>query len=121
MVNKKFQRIKWNLGELKTQFMRLYFSWLPMASRRIRFLRKHHIFAEIGENVFWQPRKYPLDGKMLRIHNNVAIAVDVQFILHDISWMVLERLPGMSGSIGLWDIKDAVRSMIMCSLALVRL
>ena len=81
-----------HLLEIKKQAMRLYYSMLPLASMRIKFLRKHNIFAKIGENVHFQPRHYPSDGYMLKIHNNVSIARDVNFIMHDISHMVLNNL-----------------------------
>lgn len=84
--------IKWNINEIKSQAMRLYFSCLPLATMRMRFLRRHKIFAELGENVHFQPRRYPVDADRIRIHNNVAIATNVTFYLHDISWMVLEKL-----------------------------
>lgn len=84
--------IKWNLKEIKSQAMRLYFSCLPLATMRIRFLRRHKIFAELGNNVHFQPRHYPVDADRIKIHNNVAIATNVSFYLHDISWMVLEKL-----------------------------
>ena len=63
---------------------RFWFYILPSPQLRLKFLRKHKVFAHLGENVFWQPRKYPIDGDRIRIHNNVAIAADVEFYMHDI-------------------------------------
>lgn len=80
------------LREIKAQSMRLYYSMLPLASMRARFLKKHKIFAKMGENVHFQPRHYPSDGYMLKIHDNVSIARDVNFIMHDISHIVLNNL-----------------------------
>ena len=51
--------------------------------KRADWLRKHNKFALLGEHVLFQPRKYPLDGNMLKIHNNVVVAADVNFTLHD--------------------------------------
>ena len=92
MGNVRWYRLIWNIKELKSQIKRLYFSWLPLGSMRTKFLRKHNIFAYMGENVFWQPRIYPSDGEMIKIHNNVTVATDVRFIMHDISWMTLETI-----------------------------
>lgn len=88
-----FKKFMWNIKELKFQIIRLYFSWLPLSSMRVKFLKKHKIFKEMGENVFWQPRILPVDADRIKIHNNVAIATDVRFIMHDVAWMVMKNLP----------------------------
>lgn len=82
----------YDLREVKSQILRLYYSMLPLASMRVKFLRKHNIFAKLGENVHFQPRHYPADGYMLKIHNNVSIARSVNFIMHDISHMFLNEM-----------------------------
>lgn len=87
------KKFMWNIKELKFQIIRLYFSWLPLSSMRVKFLKKHKIFKEMGENVFWQPRILPVDADRIKIHNNVAIATDVRFIMHDVAWMVMKNLP----------------------------
>ena len=88
-----FKKFMWNIKELKFQIIRLYFSWLPLSSMRVKFLKKHKIFKEMGENIFWQPRILPVDADRIKIHNNVAIATDVRFIMHDVAWMVMKNLP----------------------------
>lgn len=87
------KKFMWNIKELKFQIIRLYFSWLPLSSMRVKFLKKHKIFKEMGENVFWKPRILPVDADRIKIHNNVAIATDVRFIMHDVAWMVMKNLP----------------------------
>lgn len=59
------------------------FAMIPGSGKRTQWLRKKKKFAMLGEHVLFQPRKYPLDGKRLKIHNNVCIAADVTFTLHD--------------------------------------
>lgn len=73
---------------------RVYFYMLPTAQQRIKWLKKKEKFAKIGEHVHYQPRKYPTDGYNLKIHNNVAIAADVEFILHDIIHWVYNGIEG---------------------------
>lgn len=87
------KKFMWNIKELKFQIIRLYFSWLPLSSMRVKFLKKHKIFKKMGKNVFWQPRILPVDADRIKIHNNVAIATDVRFIMHDVAWMVMKNLP----------------------------
>ncbi len=68
-----------------------FFAMLPMAKSRARFIRKHHIFAECGEALFWQPRKLPSDCKCVKIHNNVKVSAEVMFITHDVIYNVLNH------------------------------
>ena len=54
-----------------------------------KYLRKHNVFAEMGEHILFQPVKLPNEPKLIRIHNNVKIAADVTFYTHDvINWML---------------------------------
>lgn len=51
---------------------------------RTEYLKSHNIFAEMGENVLFQPIKLPNEPRLIKIHNNVKIAADVTFYTHDI-------------------------------------
>lgn len=67
--------------------------WSMMSSvKRVEYLRKHHIFGDIGENVTIMDRKIPLYANLIRIHNNVRIASNVTFATHDITHFVLNKL-----------------------------
>lgn len=75
---------------------RFYFFCLPSPQLRLKYLRKHKVFSHLGEQVFWQPRKYPIDGDRIRIHNNVAVAADVEFYMHDIiAYVFRNKLGGV--------------------------
>lgn len=68
--------------------------WSMMSSiKRVNYLRKNHIFGEIGENVTIMDRKIPLYAKLIRIHNNVRLASNVTFATHDITHFVLNKMP----------------------------
>ena len=56
---------------------------------RGRFLRKRHIFAQVGERVFFQPRIIPLYPELIRLHSNIMIASNVRLITHDAIYVVL--------------------------------
>ena len=79
---------------LKNQIMRLRCAIIPSAEKRSKWLKKHHIFYEMGENVHFQPRFYPADAKFVKLHNNIAIASNVGFITHDIMQKVFNNMPG---------------------------
>lgn len=59
---------------------------------RGRYLREKHIFAEIGENVGFQPRLIPLYPELIKLHNNIMVAAGVRFVTHDASYRVLNNL-----------------------------
>lgn len=59
---------------------------------RGRYLREKHIFAEIGENVRFQPRLIPLYPELIKLHDNIMVAAGVRFVTHDASYTVLNNL-----------------------------
>lgn len=88
--------------------------WSMMSSvKRVNYLRKNHVFGEIGENVTIMDRRIPLYAKLIRIHNNVRLASNVTFATHDITHFVLNKMPnsrggGYSETIGCIELMDNV-------------
>ena len=82
----------------RTVLERLYFYLLPSSKARISYLRKHNVFAELGDNIFYQSRRIPVEPYLIRIHNNVVIAADVSIIPHDIIHMVFNNQAKRSGN-----------------------
>lgn len=80
------------LSTLKRDFMRLRFALFLSGKTRVKWLRKHKILAEIGENVQWAPRFYPIDAKRLKLHNNIIIARGVNFIMHDENHLIFNGI-----------------------------
>ncbi len=37
----------------------------------MKYLKQHNVFAELGDNVLYQPIKLPNEPKLIKIHNNV--------------------------------------------------
>ena len=62
------------------------------SSKRTKYLRDNHVFADMGENVSIMDRKIPLYANLIKIGNNVHIASKVDFITHDITHVVLNGL-----------------------------
>ena len=62
------------------------------AGARGQYIQKNHIFADVGENVIYQPRLIPLYPELIKLHNNIVIAANVRFITHDASFSILNRL-----------------------------
>ena len=61
--------------------------------RRATYARKHNIYANVGDNVSIQSRLIPIYSELISIGDNVAVARNVDFVTHDISHTVLNRLP----------------------------
>lgn len=84
---------RYEMKEFKrTAFNRLCFFLLPNSKSRIKYLRSHNAFAELGDNVFYQNRRIPIEPYLVKIHNNVSIAADVSIIPHDIIHMVFNKI-----------------------------
>ena len=77
--------MKGNGNSVSTLFRKLYFFLLPTSGLRSRYVKKHqHLFHNIGDGIFFQPRNFPSDPELISIGNNVKIAADVTFINHDV-------------------------------------
>lgn len=80
------------MSERQKFFYRIRCFCIPLAGKRVKFIRKHKLFAELGENVHFQPRLIPSDPQLIKIHNNVAISTGVNFVTHDISHKVINGM-----------------------------
>ena len=67
------------------------------ASGRGKYLRDKHIFAEVGENVRFQPRLIPLYPELISIGNYVRIAPKVTFVTHDVVNAIWNSDPDFPG------------------------
>ncbi len=64
------------------------------SDKRTDYLRKHHVFHEIGDNVYIQSRKIPLYANLISLHSNIRIAANVDFATHDVMHTVLGNASG---------------------------
>lgn len=62
--------------------------------KRTEYLRKSDIFAGFGNDCYYCSRKIPEEPYMVKIHNNVVVAANVNFITHDIINDMLSRKMG---------------------------
>lgn len=81
---------KWTF--LRQAFRNAYFSMLPLARSRKKYILRHQVFASCGEGLFWQPRKLPSDPKCIKLHDNVIVASDVTFINHDVIYLLMRGM-----------------------------
>ncbi len=71
---------------------RLRIALIGDAEKRTQYIVRHHIFSEVGENFFFQPRVVPINAKHIKIHNNVAVASNVTFCNHDVIQKVFNHM-----------------------------
>lgn len=76
----------------KEQLKRLRIALMLNSDKRNRYLKKHQIFKEMGDNVFFQPRFIPSDPKLIKFHNNIIVTSNVTFVTHDIFHLGLNNL-----------------------------
>ena len=76
----------------KNQLKRLRISLIVNSDKRNQYLKKHEIFKEMGENVFFQPRVIPSDPKLIKFHNNIVVTSNVTFVCHDVFHLGLNHL-----------------------------
>lgn len=70
--------------------------------KRAEYSKKHKIYAGMGENVALQPRTVPLYSELIRYHNNIIVAKNVDFCTHDVIHNVVNR------SVGNVDLKERI-------------
>ena len=68
----------------RTLLTNALFYLLPSSKARIKYLKKHKVFAGLGEKCFYQSRRIPVEPNLVMLHNNVVIASNVYIIPHDI-------------------------------------
>ena len=52
--------------------------------KRAEYLRKTKVFAQMGQNCFWQPRNIPTEAELIKIHDNVVVASEGLFVNHEV-------------------------------------
>ena len=62
--------------------------------RRTRFFAESGLFAAFGKNCRWNSRSIPDEPYMVKIHDNVDISRNVDFVTHDVVNDLLNRKTG---------------------------
>lgn len=70
--------------------LNLYLIRSPM--KRARYMKKHKLFHSMGDQVMITSRKIPLYARLISIGNNVWLASEVEFITHDVTHYMLNRM-----------------------------
>lgn len=82
--------------------------------RRADYARKNKIYGYVGENVSIQSRVIPIYSELIKFHNNIVVARNVDFCTHDVMHNVFNRMDiksidyKFSERIGCIEFKDNV-------------
>lgn len=96
------------LKKIKNRIYKIRFYMIWDGEKRANYLKKKNILKGIGNNCMFQSRVFPMDPKLLKIHDNVTIAANVTFCTHDAIRHVLmykykRRFPIYTGCIEIMD------------------
>lgn len=72
---------------IKYDKFRRYWRQIRMLSirdgwKKMAYMKRHHFFAAIGENCYYQSNILPAEPFLVYLHNNVAISAGVRIITH---------------------------------------
>lgn len=62
------------------------------APKRGAYAKKAGIFGLVGEKFQYQPRFIPIYSELIKFHNNILVARNVDFVTHDAMQGVLNRM-----------------------------
>lgn len=96
------------MKKLLNKIEKIHFYLIWDGQKRAKYLKSKKILKGIGKNCMFQSRIFPMDPKLLLIHNNVTIAANVTFCTHDAIRHVLmykynKKFPIYSGCIEIMD------------------
>lgn len=67
------------------------------AKKRAKYLGDKGLFAEVGQDCYFTTRRIPMEPYMVKMHNNVYVLANVEFITHDIINDMLANMPQYKG------------------------
>lgn len=76
----------------KKQWQRIRIALILDSDKRNRYIVKHKVFKNVGDNFFFQPRVIPSDPELISFHNNVIVTSNVTFVNHDVFHLGLNNL-----------------------------
>lgn len=83
-----------SLRRIRQLVRKVRFFLIVSGEGRADYLRRKRLVREMGEGVFFQPRRMPNDPNLIRFHNNIAVASDVTFVCHDVMHRVFNSKQG---------------------------
>ncbi len=70
-----------------------FFFTLNRGRKKALYANKHGLFAYYGHGVVFQPHIIPLYSQLIKLHDNVVVGRNVEFITHDVIHHVINASP----------------------------
>ena len=80
--------------DLKRAWQSLRFATMFSSVARGNYVRKHHIYGAVGNDVRLPSGLIPLRSENIFLHNNIEVASGARFIPHDAIHTVLSKMDG---------------------------
>ena len=80
----KLRRLRYSLGMV-----------LRKGEKKRAYCERHHLFALYGNKVVFQPHVLPLYSELIRLHDNVIVGRNVEFVTHDMLHRVFNLSPDL--------------------------
>lgn len=101
------------MKRLKKYLICAYLSLSGSGAKNGKFLKKHHIFKSVGENLFWRTRIVPPKPQLISIGSNVKIATEVYFCNSDVLHLLFNDMCGGGGGISIIRPKSTLETMYL--------
>ncbi|MCL2654864.1 MAG: acyltransferase [Coriobacteriia bacterium] len=85
--------LEFRARRFRLRLRKLRFSLLSDGRKRAAYLRRHHLLAGIGADVYYHATNLPADPALVELGSNIVVASDVTFICHDRLDLVFRNLP----------------------------
>ena len=80
--------------KVRRLWIQLHYVFIIDGHKKAEWLRKHHVFHYIGDNVFIKTTRLPAEPFLVAIHNNVRLAADVRLVTHSLTNVVFNNYTG---------------------------
>ena len=80
-----------NKSQFKRIILQMRILMIRTGWKKAKYLKKHNIFAQIGDNCYYNPNTLPAEPFLVKMHNNVVVSAGVRLITHSIAHIVFNR------------------------------
>jgi len=84
--------LSFRLRRFRLRLRKIHFSLLADGRKRAAYLRRHHLLAGIGADVYYHATNLPADPALVELGANIVVASDVMFVCHDRLDLVFRNL-----------------------------
>lgn len=80
-------------GQVRLAAIKMFLYSRGNAYKNAEYIKKKHIFYQMGDGCYYHPRKLPTEPILVSIGDNVWVSANVRFITHDMTGDMLKNHP----------------------------